>query len=95
MTTDDHLERRTYILGKAKNLTSRLGTYNKTCDHQVVFYAPCKNEEHMGLAETLVISKLEEYREKANRDRFILPEDKEVSFFISKIKEIVSFVSGS
>jgi len=95
LTTEDHLERRTYILGKAKNLTSRLGTYNKTCDHQVVFYAACKNEEHMGLAETLVMSKLEEYREKANRERFILPDDKEVSFFISKIKEIVSFVSGS
>jgi hypothetical protein len=45
LTTEDHVKRRTYIIGKAKNLTSRLGTYNKTCDHAVVHYRECKNEE--------------------------------------------------
>ena len=92
LTTDDHIKRRTYIIGKAKNLTSRLGTYNKTCDHKVVYYRECKNEEDMTIIENLVLSKLKDYREQANRDRFILPEDKEVSFFISTIDECINFV---
>ena len=83
----------TYIIGKAKNLTTRLGTYNKTCDHQVVYYKECKTEEDMTTAETLVLSKLKDYKEEANRDRFILPEDKEISYFISVIDECINFVS--
>ena len=93
LTTEDHLKRRTYIIGKAKNLTNRLGTYNKTCDHTVVYYKECKGEDDMDTAETMVLSKLRDYREKANRDRFILPEDKEISFFIGVIDDCIVFLS--
>ena len=93
LTTEDHLKRRTYIVGKAKNLTTRLGTYNKTCDHTVVYYKECKGEDDMDTAETMILSKLRDYREKANRDRFILPEDKEVSFFTGMIDECIGFLS--
>ena len=92
LTTDDHLQRRTYIIGKAKNLTSRLSTYNKTCDHTVVHYRECKNEEDMETAETMILSKLRDYREQANRDRFILPDDKEISFFIETIEQCIRFL---
>jgi len=92
LTTDDHLKRRTYIFGKAKNLTTRLGTYNKTCDHTVIYYRECKNEEDMSIIETIVLSKLRDYREKANRDRFILPEDKDISFFTTMIDECIDFI---
>ena len=92
LTTEDHLKRRTYIVGKAKNLTTRLGTYNKTCDHTVVYYKECKGEDDMDTAENMVLSKLRDYREKANRDRFILPEDKEISFFIGIIDECIRFI---
>jgi hypothetical protein len=92
LTTEDHFKRRTYIIGKAKNLTTRLGTYNKTCDHTVVYYKECKGEDDMDTAETMVLSKLRDYREKANRDRFILPEDKEISFFIGIIDECIRFI---
>ena len=92
LTTDDHLKRRTYIFGKAKNLTSRLGTYNKTCDHKVIYYRECKNDEYMSVVETLVLSKLRDYREKANRDRFILPDDKDICFFTRMIDECVDFI---
>ena len=91
LTTDDHLKRRTYIFGKAKNLTTRLGTYNKTCDHSVIYYRECKNEEDMNVVETIILSKLRDYREKANRDRFILPDDKDISFFTRMIDECVDF----
>ena len=93
LTTEDHLKRRTYIVGKAKNLTNRLGTYNKTCDHTVVYYKECKGEDDMDTAETIILSKLRDYREKANRDRFILPEDKEISFFIGAIDDCIRFLS--
>ena len=93
LTTDDHLKRRTYIVGKAKNLTTRLSTYNKTCDHQVVYYKECKSEEDMTTAETLVLSKLKEYKEQANRDRFILPENTDISLFTKIVDECIFFVS--
>ena len=63
LTTEDHLKRRTYIVGKAKNLTNRLGTYNKTCDHTVVYYKECKGEDDMDTAETMVLTKLRDYRD--------------------------------
>ena len=93
LTTEDHLKRRTYIIGKAKNLTNRLGTYNKTCDHTVVYYKECKGEDDMDTAETMILSKLRHYREKANRDRFILPEDKDISLFTGVINECIGFLS--
>ena len=92
LTTDDHLLRRTYIIGKAKNLTNRLGTYNKTCDHTVVHYRECKNDEDMHTAETLVLNKLKDYREQANRDRFILPNGYDISFFTAIVDQCIEFI---
>jgi hypothetical protein len=92
LTTDDHLKRRTYIIGKAKNLTNRLSTYNKTCDHTVVHYRECKNEDDMDTVEILILNKLRAYREQANRDRFILPDDKDDSFFKQTIDECIGFL---
>ena len=92
LTTDDHLKRRTYIIGKAKNLTNRLSTYNKTCDHTVVHYRECKNEDDMDTVETMVLNKLRTYREQANRDRFILPSNKDDSFFKQTIDDCIGFL---
>jgi hypothetical protein len=92
LTTDDHLRRRTYIIGKAKNLTNRLSTYNKTCDHTVVHYSECKNSDDMDTVETMVLNKLRAYREQANRDRFILPDDKDESFFTRTIDDCIGFI---
>ena len=93
LTTDDHLKRRTYIVGKAKNLKSRLSTYNKTCDHQVVYYKECKSEYNMNTTELMVLSKLKPYKEQTNRDRFILPEDNDISLFTKIVDECIVFVS--
>jgi hypothetical protein len=43
----------------------------------------------MGIVENMVFYKLREYRESANRERFILPEDKEITFFKEIIDECV------
>ena len=34
----------------------------------------------MNLIEGMILKKLDNYREKANRDRFILPQEKDISF---------------
>lgn len=89
LTTEDNLKKRIYIIGKAENLTYRLSTYNKTCEHQVVYYKSCGSIENMELIEKIVIKKLDIYKEKANRDRFILPINKNIDFFKKIIDESI------
>mgnify|MGYP005623345437 CR=1 FL=1 len=45
----------------------------------------------MSLVENLVFEKLREYREQANRERFILPNNKEIDYFIETLKKCVDF----
>ena len=58
--------------------------YNKTCDHEVIYYKKCKSESDMKIIEEMVLQKLDKYREKANRDRFILPIDNDISLLKKK-----------
>jgi hypothetical protein len=89
LTTQDHKKRNTFIIGKATNLTDRLSTYNKTCDHEVIYYKSCENEESMNLSEKLILIKLDKYREVTNRDRFILPKGEEIKLFIDVINKYI------
>lgn len=91
VTTEDNKLRRNYIVGKAKNLTHRLSTYNKTSDHEVIHYKKCPDESTMNIIESMVMKKLEKYRECANRDRFILPENTDISLFTNIINSCVAF----
>ena len=91
VTTEDNKLRHNYIIGKAKNLTFRLSTYNKTAEHEVVYYKKCPDEHTMNIIESMVMKKLEKYRECANRDRFILPEDADISLFTDVIDASVVF----
>ncbi len=43
----------------------------------------------MELSEKIILNKLEEYKEKANRDRFILPLDKDINFFTNTINQCI------
>ena len=91
LTTEDNKKKRIYIVGKAIKLKNRLSTYNKTSEHQVVYYKSCKSEEDMNIIELMVINKLKEYKEKANRDRFILPIEKDITFFTDIIDKSIEF----
>lgn len=82
---------RRYILGKAKDLTSRLSTYNKSDEHEVIYYQSCGSQEVMACVENMVFEYLKEYREQANRERFILPEKEEIELFSNVIKKSVEF----
>jgi hypothetical protein len=92
LTTPGLKKERRYILGKATNLTNRLSTYNKTDEHEVVFYSHCPCKDTMGVIEGLVFTKLNKYRERANRERFILPHDQDIDIFVNCIKRCVDFV---
>jgi hypothetical protein len=82
---------RRYILGKATNLTSRLSVYNKSDEHQVVYYQECGNEETMSMVENMVFHQLNNYREQVNRERFLLPEKEEIELFSNIIKKSIEF----
>ena len=92
LTTPSLKQDRRYILGKAKNLTNRLSTYNKSDEHDVVFYQDCGDEDAMNALELFVFKKLNDYREQANRERFILPKDKHIDFFKDTIKNCLEFL---
>jgi hypothetical protein len=89
LTTEANKKERIFIVGKAKKLKTRLSTYNKTCEHEVIYYKSCGDFETMDIVEKAVIHKLKDYKEKANRDRFILPKDKTINYFKNIIDETV------
>jgi hypothetical protein len=93
LTTEDNKNKRIYIVGKAKNLKNRLSTYNKTAEHEVVYYKSCESESKMNIIEHLVLFKLRNYKEKANRDRYILPQDKDISYFTNIIDTSIKIIS--
>jgi hypothetical protein len=95
LTTEDHKKNRTYIIGKAITLKNRLSSYNKTSDHEVIYYKSCSSEEDMHVIELMVLNKLREYKEVANRDRFVLPLEKDISFFTNIIEESIRFFSNN
>jgi len=86
--TNDYLEKdRTFIIGKAISLANRISQYNKNAEHKVVYHRECNNAKQMSLIEEIILYKLDKYRERANRDRFILPESFEISLFIKIVNE--------
>ena len=45
----------------------------------------------MAMVESPVFHGLKEYREQANRERFILPKTEEIKFFSEKINKSINF----
>jgi hypothetical protein len=89
LITNEYLERdRTFIIGKATSLANRLSQYNKNAEHFVVYQKECKNAKQMALIEEIILYKLDKYKERANRDRFILPENREISVFTDVINQV-------
>ena len=51
LTTPSLKKENRYILGKAVNLASRLSTYNKTDEHEVIYHQECaSDEDKMGMS---------------------------------------------
>ena len=69
--------------------------YNKSNEHEIVYYKECESKDDMTLIELMVLNKLKNYKEKANRDRFILPIGKDISYFKKIIDNCVNFISSN
>ncbi len=61
-------------------------------DRMIYIIGKCKNENIMNIVEKIVLNKLDHYREVANRDRFVLPIDKDITFFTNIIDESVIII---
>jgi hypothetical protein len=92
LTTENHKKERRYILGKAEDLTKRLSVYNKSDEFEVIYYQSCGTIENMHIVEKMIFNKLNKYIEQANRERYILPEDRNITFFSDIIKECIKFI---
>ena len=78
---------------KAQNLKSRLSSYNKSNEHEVIYYKQCDSQKMTHVIKIIVLLMLYKYREYLNRDRFILPKDKSIDFFTNTIDKAVNFFS--
>ena len=47
----------------------------------------------MNIVEKMILLKLEKYKEKANRERLILPSDENIDFFKNIINENIGFMT--
>ena len=65
-------------------MKDQLSGYNKTAEHEVIYSKKS--------IENLILTKLENYKEKANRDRFILPIGKNINLFTDVIDNCVKFI---
>jgi len=82
---------RTYIIGKSSDLNSRLSGYNKGIEHDVIYTKKCKNKHQMDIIELMILYKLDDFRERANRDRFILPEQNDINIFTNVFDDAVKW----
>ena len=48
----------------------------------------------MNIIESMILTKLKDYKECANRDRFILPLEKDISFFTNIIDNAINFFTN-
>ena len=91
ITDKNNKKDRKFVIGSAIDLTERLTQYNKDSEHEVIYYKGFECEDIMLLAEKIVLSKLNQYREQANRDRFVLPIDKDIKLFTDIIDNAWKF----
>ncbi len=91
VTDKNNKKERKYVIGSTLDLTERLTQYNKDSEHEVIYYKGFKCEADMLLAEKMVLSKLNQYREQANRDRFVLPVGEDIKLFTNAIDEALKY----
>ncbi len=91
ITCKELKEKRKYIIGKTINLTERLSSYDKSSDYEVICYKSFETEAQMSLAESMILEKLDKYREQANRERVILPPCENVNIFIEVFEKTFSY----
>jgi len=67
--------------------------YNKSEKYEVIYFRECKSDEEMNRVEGMVLTKLNSFREVADHDGFILPDDTTsgLKLFTKVVDDAVSF----
>jgi hypothetical protein len=93
VTCDELLADRKYLIGKSKNLTNRLSGYDKISDFEVVYQKSFNTLKQCEMAEKIILDALENYKEKINKDRFILPIGEDIKIFTKIFDDTFSFLN--
>jgi prophage antirepressor-like protein len=93
MTSEDGEKSREYVVGKAQDLANRKEDYNHNKIHnfKVMYYISCKSSRIMDILESVVLSKMGKYRNKAGRDVFELPKENDINLFTSLFDDVLKF----
>jgi prophage antirepressor-like protein len=93
MTTEDGEKSREYVVGKAQDLANRKEDYNHNKIHnfKVIYYISCKSSRIMDILESVVLSKMGKYRNKAGRDVFELPKENDIDLFTNLFDDVLKF----
>lgn len=77
----------TYKIGKILKLSD--------CEHDVVYYHGCRDEKVMNMSETLILSRLDEYKDPEYNDRFVIPKNQTLHLFIQTIIDCIKNIEMS
>ena len=93
MTTEESEKKGEYVVGKCVDLDNRKGAYehNKLHDFKVIYYKSCPNSKIMDIVEASILMKMGQYRCKAGRDVFLLPEHTNPTLFTDVFDVCLNF----
>ena len=66
-------------------MTGRLNNYDKMNQYDIIYTKAFETEREMNLAESIVLEKLTQYGDQANKDRFILLIGSSITLFTDVI----------
>ena len=58
-----------------------------------MYYQGCRDDTCMKIAEQMIFYNLEQYREQANREQFVLPKSCDINLFIDEIKNTIRILN--
>ena len=93
MTTEESEKKGEYVVGKCVDLDNRKGAYehNKLHDFKVIYYLSCPNSKIMDIVEATILMKMGQYRCKAGRDVFLLPDHTNLTLFTDLFDTCLNF----
>jgi hypothetical protein len=92
LSTENYKKETTYLVGRTSNLKQRLITYNRYGNYQLVYYKECKLNT-MSTIKKVVIHLMRKCKIKGcTKNRFFLPEGKDISVFTNVIDKCVEFM---
>jgi prophage antirepressor-like protein len=93
MTTEESEKKGEYVVGKSVDLDNRKVNYehNKLHDFKVIYYLSCPNSKIMDIVEATILMKMGQYRSKAGRDVFLLPDHTNLTLFTDLFDTCLNF----